>query len=898
MVLRSNLVQNRLSQKQNLAALERPRALAGRRQPACVAARAGGRLPMELLPPGSVLSAATSDSRSASPAVGRRHSSMVDLFGGAGASTEADPPSGSKTKWSVLKRRSTVIGAARPKHDPFEFRSTLTDFCATAADHAMVGIEIANSVDVVRMLAATVASDASALGAAAATAIAVVMVPTREHAVSLEGGASVEAATKALLQAHTEEATSMCDAKPTDRLDRLLKRNYDLDIRCAAAARQQHGAPEWSGKSERCKMQLALRDGGALGPLVQMLKGDQALTRCAGAHAIRNATDHNEVVCDAVREAGGLALLHELLTGHYQSDDAGRVAAREEQHDAFFTLDHAAAHEREMAMEKKADSESFIARRASRETIMERRGSGESFGGESFSMARGGESFIAARGTGSADRDSADAEAIDEATQFWSLACLGNLAISNDANRNAIHQLDIIPLLVNIATDASHQANAQAETTGGSTAHQQAETKFAQAGARTVQLEAAVTAAAREMQREVNEAMSRGLPPVPSRRAADALARAQDAVRAARVEAKAAGVEARAQMVATWEAQEAEARRVGLAPNATPKEIKAAGGLLDACSGAPAAATQQKGAAGGSSAGSLNGSGAGAGQQLAILAGEVLSSLLAKGGKQIEIAIVSGIVDAVSYLPTSPSLISAHISLLARKGLHNASRLHLCARVSLWREGLCVLQVRTQGAQAPVAFPELMAVLQVPSSPQISADLRRSPQISSTDHHPRTSLPFSAHCWKTIPTDMCAGGAASQAAARERLQKVVEEADAASLHLALDFGRWIKLPAILLGQARNHFKDSTHTARPRPPARVCLSALLTGQRSRLSCVETNMSSRVAKAGGGAGGGEAAPPRAGDPPPALTRRHPTLHWHRAQQQPKPRVPTHQPIVSFL
>ena len=60
-----------------------------------------------------------------------------------------------------------------------------------------------------------------------------------------------------------------------------------------------------------------------------------------------------------------------------------------------------------------------------------------------------------------------------------------------------------------------------------------------------------------------------------------------------------------------------------------------------------------------------------------------------------------------------------------------------------------VVAVRTQGAQAPVAFPELMSVL--------------------------------------------------QSAARERLKKVQEGTDAASLHLALDFGRWIKLPTILLG---------------------------------------------------------------------------------------------------
>ena len=96
--------------------------------------------------------------------------------------------------------------------------------------------------------------------------------------------------------------------------------------------------------------------------------------------------------------------------------------------------------------------------------------------------------------------------------------------------------------------------------------------------------------------------------------------------------------------------------------------------------------------------------------QLANAAGEVLSSMLAKGDKSIEVAIVQGIVAAV----------------------------------------------RNQGARPPTAFPELMAKLQL--------------------------------------------------AARERLQKCQAGNDAAALELALDFGRWIKLPTVLLGIARNEFK--------------------------------------------------------------------------------------------
>jgi hypothetical protein len=100
----------------------------------------------------------------------------------------------------------------------------------------------------------------------------------------------------------------------------------------------------------------------------------------------------------------------------------------------------------------------------------------------------------------------------------------------------------------------------------------------------------------------------------------------------------------------------------------------------------------------------------GAGKDLQLVAGEVLSSMLAKGDKSIEMAIVSGIVDTV----------------------------------------------RGEGSKPPESFPELMRSLQT--------------------------------------------------AARERLAKVQAGSDEEALNLALDFGRWIKLPTVLLGTARNGFK--------------------------------------------------------------------------------------------
>ena len=100
----------------------------------------------------------------------------------------------------------------------------------------------------------------------------------------------------------------------------------------------------------------------------------------------------------------------------------------------------------------------------------------------------------------------------------------------------------------------------------------------------------------------------------------------------------------------------------------------------------------------------------GEGKDLQLVAGEVLSSMLAKGDKSIEMAIVSGIVDTV----------------------------------------------RGEGSKPPESFPELMRSLQT--------------------------------------------------AARERLAKVQAGSDEEALNLALDFGRWIKLPTVLLGTARNGFK--------------------------------------------------------------------------------------------
>ena len=133
----------------------------------------------------------------------------------------------------------------------------------------------------------------------------------------------------------------------------------------------------------------------------------------------------------------------------------------------------------------------------------------------------------------------AQALAISEATQFWALACLGNMALSNDANRTAIHQLDIIPLLVNITTDASHQANAGRRQAGTSLAHQQAESRAAQAEARAGQLESVVTDTMHAARAEEREAMMQGRQPVACRATLEALECARAAASAARDEAKA-----------------------------------------------------------------------------------------------------------------------------------------------------------------------------------------------------------------------------------------------------------------------------------------------------------------------------------------------------------------------
>jgi hypothetical protein len=546
-------------------------------------------------------------------------------------------------------------------------RSALTDLCAATAELASAKLDLEDAEDLISSLVAMVSSKAPGVSASAATALAVLLVPMREH------GQNLGAAMREIIEDTSREAARQRGVWTSDQRARHLQlRNVELDMRCAAAARAaaQQTAKAAAGSesssasrsSARRELQVTAYEAGGISPLVRLMGHDSPLTRCAAAHALRNVSDENQACCDAIRDAGGLSLLHGLLTSQ------GKVGGKEAEvgHSGGSSIS---------AWEKRALKASLDAQQVE----------------------------------------------ITEATQFWALATLGNIANSNDLNRKAIHELDIIPLLVNITTDAGAQGQAQAggETTEAHILQQQAEARAVQADARAKQLEAVVTKLAKQAHDESCEAMRQGLPPKPKMRTTKQITKAQAEARAARVEARAAGMEARAAAVEARQKDLDDAKALGLPDDATHSTIAAERAKLSlpaeraklGSSGrvmTPGSETLDAVSAD-EATGREAATTASSGKELSILAGEVLSSLLAKGDKMIEMAIVSGIVVAV----------------------------------------------QTQGAQAPVAFPELMRVL--------------------------------------------------QAAARERLKKVQEGTDAASLHLALDFGRWIKLPTILLGKARNQF---------------------------------------------------------------------------------------------
>jgi hypothetical protein len=220
-----------------------------------------------------------------------------------------------------------------------------------------------------------------------------------------------------------------------------------------------------------------------------------------------------------------------------------------------------------------------------------------------------------------------------QAMQFWALSTLRNLASSNVTNRQEIHKLNVIPLLVDITTaagDASGSDDQQGgrgpKTTDLSQQAAQANVKAAQAEEKAFQLEKRAAKARVVVQGQLAAARLAGhTKPQASRQASQRLEAALGAANAARDEAKALREEARAKMLA---AREAIVRKA---------ELTASGYAASAAS-----------AEGGASAVVADTESAKMSKLLATLAGEVLNCLLVKGEKAIEEAIVSGIVDAVS----------------------------------------------------------------------------------------------------------------------------------------------------------------------------------------------------------------------------------------------------------
>lgn len=369
-----------------------------------------------------------------------------------------------RTAAAAVEAAATAAAASPPNPQKQQRAAdALKDFCQAIIDLAKGQDEVEDSEDAVSVLVGMLGARAPGVAASAASALAAMMASTTQHGDAPAASSSFKAG-----------STSFKDASSPDK-----SRRGSLQL--------EHS----NDQSERWMQQEAIRETYGMPKLVKMMISREGKERCAAANALSNATDRNVDNCDAIRDAGGLAVLHTLLT-------------------------------------------KVMADNASDDDIDE-----------------------------------------DQTIKFWAMATLGNLAASSDANRNAIMELDVIQLLVNMTTQAGtkvHKVKVGEEKEGG----------------------------------------------------------------------------------------------------------------------------EEK--------------------ELQLVAGEVLSSMLAKGDKSIEMAIVSGIVAAV----------------------------------------------RRQGAKPPTAFPDLMRSLQT--------------------------------------------------AARERLQKVQTGTDAAALHLALDFGRWIMLPTVLLGTARNEFKARQVTA--------------------------------------------------------------------------------------
>ena len=130
-------------------------------------------------------------------------------------------------------------------------RGALTDLCFVIADLALHEKHLDDAFDVTCSLVGMLRSEASGVASSAETALSALIAPTREHCHAL-GGAILELSNVA----SKENEQAMQAEIPAQRVERLLRRNSGLDMKCASAARKQQGAPEWSDSSERRTLQV------------------------------------------------------------------------------------------------------------------------------------------------------------------------------------------------------------------------------------------------------------------------------------------------------------------------------------------------------------------------------------------------------------------------------------------------------------------------------------------------------------------------------------------------------------------------------------------------------------------------------------------------------------------
>lgn len=243
-----------------------------------------------------------------------RATASVDKGGVALSHPALSMPTASASSSSTgLGRSSSTLDTRKT-----EATASLHEFCTRCTIHASLSLDDALREDMVRTMLGMVRSQDGMIAASAATALASVLRPTREC--EPDDGVPVQ-------ELHDASSTNYLLALDQDlsvRVRRLHLRNSRCDVRAAVRARQKHGMSVWSGLlgGERRVVQRVVCEGthDTMRSIIRLLRSRDATVRCAGAHAIRNATDHFDNACNLVQEAGGIVWLHRVLINAFAAE--------------------------------------------------------------------------------------------------------------------------------------------------------------------------------------------------------------------------------------------------------------------------------------------------------------------------------------------------------------------------------------------------------------------------------------------------------------------------------------------------------------------------------------------------------------------------------------------------